>query len=86
MAKKAKKSATKASKKPVKKIGKKTANVGAKKGSTKKSDGRSNPRSWSKDDLKQLKTLIKQNTPTRLIALKLGPVEIHRELMTAAHT
>ena len=75
MAKKAKKSATKVSKKPVKRTGKKTANVGAKKGSTKKSDGRSNPRSWSKDDLKQLKTLIKQNTPTRLIALKLKRTE-----------
>jgi hypothetical protein len=26
---------------------------------------------WSKDDMKTMKTLIKQNTPTRLIAMKL---------------
>jgi hypothetical protein len=67
MAKKAKKSAKKAPKKTVK--------AGAKKSGTKKKDGRSNPRSWSKDDIKQLKTLIKQNTPTRLIAVKLKRTE-----------
>jgi hypothetical protein len=59
--------------KKAKKLPKKTANAGAKKSGTK--DGRSNPRSWSKDDVKQLKTLIKQNTPTRLIALKLKRTE-----------
>ena len=64
----------KKAKKPAKKMPKKTANVDAKKSGTKK-DGRSNPRSWSKDDVKQLKTLIKQNTPTRLIALKLMRTE-----------
>jgi hypothetical protein len=30
---------------------------------------------WTKDDLKMLKTLVKQNTPTRLIALKLKRTE-----------
>jgi hypothetical protein len=67
MAKKAKTSAKKAPKK--------TAKSGAKKSGTNKKDGRSNPRSWSKDDIKQLKTLIKQNTPTRLIAMKLKRTE-----------
>jgi hypothetical protein len=66
MAKKAKK----APKNPVKKTAKKSA-----KGGAEKKDGRSNPRSWSKDDVKQLKTLIKQNTPTRLIAMKLKRTE-----------
>jgi hypothetical protein len=27
---------------------------------------------WSTSDVKQLKTLVKQNTPTRVIGLKLG--------------
>lgn len=31
--------------------------------------------SWSKDHLRDLKTLIKGNTPTRLIAMKLGRTE-----------
>jgi hypothetical protein len=66
MAKKARKSAKKAPNK--------TAKTGTKK-SAKKKDGRSNPRSWSKDEVKQLKTLIKQNTPTRLVALKLKRTE-----------
>ena len=70
MAKKAKKSAKKAPKNTQKKTVKKLVKTGAK-----KKDGRSNPRSWSKDDIKQLKTLIKQNTPTRLIALKLKRTE-----------
>ena len=70
MAKKAKKSAKKAPKNTQKKKTKKLVKTGAK-----KKDGRSNPRSWSKDDVKQLKTLIKQNTPTRLIALKLKRTE-----------
>jgi hypothetical protein len=30
---------------------------------------------WSSADIKQLKTLIKQNTPTRVIGLKLGRTE-----------
>jgi hypothetical protein len=29
-------------------------------------------KSWSKDDLKQLKQLAKENTPTRVIGLKMG--------------
>lgn len=66
MAKKAKKSAKKAPKNTLKKTAKKRVKADAK-----KKDGRSNPRSWSKDDIKQLKTLIKENTPTRLIAMKL---------------
>jgi len=70
MAKKAKKSAKKEPKNTQKKTVKKLVKTGAK-----KKDGRSNPRSWSKDDIKQLKTLIKQNTPTRLIALKLKRTE-----------
>jgi hypothetical protein len=75
MAKKAKTTAKKAPKNPVKKTAKKTAKAGAKKNGSKKTDGRSNPRSWSKDDVKQLKTLIKENTPTRLIAIKLKRTE-----------
>jgi len=71
MAKKTKK----ALKTPVKTTAKKTAKAGAKKSGTTKNDGRSNPRTWSKDDIKQLKTLIKQNTPTRLIAMKLKRTE-----------
>jgi hypothetical protein len=31
--------------------------------------------SWSRDDLKELKALAKQNTPTRVIGLKLGRTE-----------
>jgi len=30
---------------------------------------------WSRDDVKELKMLIKQNTPTRVIGLKLGRTE-----------
>ena len=30
---------------------------------------------WTKDDVKQLKTLVKGNTPTRVIGLKLGRTE-----------
>jgi hypothetical protein len=30
---------------------------------------------WTKDDLKQLKTLVKGNTPTGVIGLKLGRTE-----------
>src|SRR4051794_9024450 len=71
MAKKAKKSAKKAPKNIKKKTAKKAGKAGAKKSGTKKKDGRSNPRSWSKNDIKQLKTLIKENTPTRLIAMKI---------------
>jgi hypothetical protein len=84
MAKKAKKSAKKAPKTP-KKTAKKTVTTAAKKSLAKKKDGRSNPQSWSKDDFKQLKTFIKENTPTRLIAMKLKRSEIsvrgkvHRE-------
>jgi hypothetical protein len=66
MAKKAKK----ARKNPMKKTAK-TSKASAKKNGSRKKDGRSNPRSWSKDDVKQLKTLTKENTPTRLIAMKL---------------
>jgi hypothetical protein len=66
MAKKAKKPAKKAPKNTLKKTAKKRVKADAK-----KKDGRSNPRSWSKDDIKQFKTLIKENTPTRLIAMKL---------------
>ena len=73
MAKKAKKSTKKAPKKT--QTAKKRVQTGTKKSDTKKKDGRSNPRSWSKDDIKQLKTLIKQNTPTRLIAMKLKRTE-----------
>ena len=72
MAKSAKKSAKKAPKKSTKK---KAAKTGAKQNGAKKKDARSNPRSWSKDDIKQLKTFIKQNTPTRLIAMKLKRTE-----------
>jgi hypothetical protein len=74
MAKKAKKSAKKAPKN-TKKTAKKASKTGTRKSGTKK-DGRSNPLSWSMDDLKQLKTFIKENTPTRLIAMKLKRSEI----------
>lgn len=30
---------------------------------------------WTKDDVRQLKELAKKNTPTRVIALKLGRTE-----------
>jgi hypothetical protein len=30
---------------------------------------------WTKDDVKQLKTLVKGNTPTRVIGVKLGRTE-----------
>jgi hypothetical protein len=70
MAKKPKQSAKKAPKNTQKKTAKKLVKTGAK-----KEDGRSNPRSWSKDDIKQLKTFIKENTPTRLIAMKLKRTE-----------
>ena len=30
---------------------------------------------WTKDEIKQLKTLAKGNTPTRVIGLKLGRTE-----------
>jgi hypothetical protein len=76
MAKKAKKSAKKTPKKSVKKTATKTTKAGAKKSGSKKKDGRSDRQSWSTDDVKQLKTLIKENTPTRLIALKLKRSEI----------
>jgi hypothetical protein len=36
---------------------------------------RNNDRPWSKDDLKALKTLVAENTPTRVIGLKLGRTE-----------
>jgi hypothetical protein len=75
MAKKAKKSAKKALKKTQKRTAKKPVKAGPQNRNTKKKDGRSNPRSWSRDDIKQLKTLIKQNTPTRLIAMKLKRTE-----------
>lgn len=71
MAKKAKKSAKKAPKNTQKKTAKKPVKTGGK-----KKDGRSDRQSWSKEDIKQLKTLIKENTPTRLIALKLKRSEI----------
>jgi hypothetical protein len=32
-------------------------------------------KSWSDDDLQSLKTLITENTPTSLIAMKLGRTE-----------
>jgi len=32
-------------------------------------------KSWTNQDLKQLKTLANQNTPTRLIAYKMGRTE-----------
>ena len=70
MAKKARKLAKKAPKNRQKKTAKKFVKADAK-----KKDGRSNPRSWSKDDIKQLKTLIKENTPTRLIAMKIKRTE-----------
>ena len=30
---------------------------------------------WTKDDVKKLKTLVKDNTPTRVVGLKLGRTE-----------
>jgi hypothetical protein len=36
---------------------------------------RNTGKQWSKDDVKQLKELAKQNTPTRVIGLKLGRTE-----------
>lgn len=36
---------------------------------------RNTGKSWSKSDVSQLKTLAKQNTPTRVIGLKLGRSE-----------
>lgn len=33
---------------------------------------RNSGKMWSKDDVKQLKQLAKENTPTRVIGLKLG--------------
>lgn len=74
MAKKAKKSAKKAPKN-TKKTAKKALKTVTRKSGAKK-DGRTNRQSWSKDDLKQLKTFIKENTPTRLIAMKLKRSEI----------
>jgi hypothetical protein len=76
VAKKTKKTAKKAPKKTIKKTAKKTVKSGASKSGSKKKDGRSNRQEWSKDDIKQLKTFIKQNTPTRLIAMKLERSEI----------
>lgn len=43
-------------------------------GSTKST--RNNGEPWSSDHLKELKALVKQNTPTRVIGLKLGRTEI----------
>ena len=76
MTKKAKKSAKKVPKKNTQKKTAKAVKAGAKKGGTKKKDGRSKRQPWSKDDIKQLKILIKENTPTRLIAMKLKRSEI----------
>jgi hypothetical protein len=84
MAKKAKKpktaktakTAKKASKKTAQQPSKKPAKAVAKKSGAKKKDGRINRQSWSQDDIKQLKTFIKENTPTRLIAMKLKRSEI----------
>jgi hypothetical protein len=73
MAKKAK--TAKAPKRTAKKSAKKPAKA-AKKSGAKKKDGRTNRQSWSKDDIKQLKIFIKENTPTRLIAMKLKRSEI----------
>jgi hypothetical protein len=73
MAKKAK--TAKAPKKTAKKPAKKPVKA-AKKSGAKKKDGRTNRQSWSKDDIKQLKIFIKENTPTRLIAMKLKRSEI----------
>jgi hypothetical protein len=36
---------------------------------------RNTGKSWSKSDLAQLRTLVRQNTPTRVIGLKLGRTE-----------
>lgn len=36
---------------------------------------RNTGKSWSKSDVSQLKTLARQNTPTRVIGLKLGRTE-----------
>ena len=50
----------------------KKAKKAAKRGGKKSSKGSSAARrDWSNDELKQMKTLIRQNTPTRLIAMKL---------------
>jgi hypothetical protein len=76
MAKKAKKLAKKANKDTRKKIAKKAVKAGAKKSGAKKQDDRTERQPWSKDDLEQLKTLIKENTPTRLIAMKIKRSEI----------
>ena len=77
MVKKAKKSGKKASKKNTREnTTKKAVKAGAKKSGAKKKGGRAERQPWSQDDLKQLKTLIKENTPTRLIAMKLKRSEI----------
>jgi hypothetical protein len=36
---------------------------------------RNNGEPWTKDNVKELKMLVKQNTPTRVIGLKLGRTE-----------
>lgn len=36
---------------------------------------RNNGQPWSREDVKELKALAKQNTPTRVIGLKLGRTE-----------
>lgn len=36
---------------------------------------RNSGKDWSKSDVSQLKTLAKENTPTRVIGLKLGRTE-----------
>jgi hypothetical protein len=77
MAKKAKTSAKKSpTKNTQKKTAKKAVKAGAKKSGAKKKGGRAERQPWSKDDLKQLRTLIKENTPTRLISMKLKRSEI----------
>ncbi|MFL6549834.1 MAG: hypothetical protein ACJ8OJ_14140 [Povalibacter sp.] len=59
-----------ARKQPVRKQSRKsTTRTAAKKGKTSKLVR------WSSDDVKQLKTLIKQNTPTRVIGVKLRRTE-----------
>lgn len=37
---------------------------------------RNNGEPWSGDHLRELKALVKQNTPTRVIGLKLGRTEV----------
>jgi hypothetical protein len=72
MAKKAKKKvakATKATKTAKKAAPKKVAKKVAKKASNQTAPAR---QEWTPAALKELKVLIKQNTPTRLIALKLN--------------